>query len=63
MTKTKIMIGCSIFCLITAGALLVGILSDIKGNSELFNPLLAALILFIISWIFLYVIYLYRKNN
>ena len=61
--KSKMALRGSLFCLIVGGALLVGILRTVKSNKELFNPLLAALLLLVIAWNLLYAAYLYKKNN
>ena len=61
--KTKIIIGCSLFCLVTAGALNVGIINELKADSEPFMSLLVSLILFIASWMIMSAICLFRKKD
>ena len=61
--NSKMFLRGSLFCLIVGGALLVGTLRTVRSNPELFNPLLAALLLLVVAWNLLHVAYVYKKNN
>ena len=52
----------STFCLISGGALSLGVLRDTVGNKAIFYPLVTICILFSIAWLSIYYLLLINRK-